>query len=223
MASYIYAGTNRLAMVKPDGSIYYYHNDHLGTPLAMTDSGGNTVWKVAYDPFGKAQVDSASTVINNFRFPGQYYDEETGLHYNWHRYYDPGSGRYLTADPIGMIEESNLYVYVKNNPNTFIDPKGLKGCGPGSGFKEWIIPDYPFGLNFLKCCNQHDDCYGCKGKALGKNRRDCDLEFCKCLIKVYISEGGYLLPSGPITPIAYCVAVIGLGEDAFNSARQCCP
>jgi RHS repeat-associated protein len=162
-------------------------------------------------------------VTNNFRFPGQYYDEESGLHYNWHRYYDPRTGKYMTADPIGLSEEVNLYTYVKNNPNRFIDPQGLKGCGPGSGFKEWIIPDYPFGLNFLKCCNKHDDCYGCEGKALGKNQRDCDLEFCKCLIKVYLSEWGYLLPLGPLTPIAYCVAVIGRGEGPFNSARQCCP
>jgi RHS repeat-associated protein len=223
IVSYVYAGMNRLAKVESSGAIYYYHNDHLGTPLAMTDSTGTIVWKAAYNPFGKAEVDPSSTVTNNFRFPGQYYDSESGLYYNWYRYYDPGTGRYVTADPIWLSEEANLYTYARNNPNTFIDPQGLKGCGPGSGFKEWIIPDFPFGLNFLKCCNKHDDCYGCEGKALGKNRRDCDLEFCKCLIKVYLSEWGFLRNVGPLTPIAYCLGVIGLGEGPFNSARQCCP
>jgi len=81
---------------------YYYHNDHLGTPQVMTGDNGTIVWKAAYNPFGMAEVDAASTVINNFRFPGQYYDEETGLHYNWHRYYDPWTGRYLRGDPIGL-------------------------------------------------------------------------------------------------------------------------
>ena len=71
---------------------------------------GNVVWKAAYDPFGEAQVDPSSTVTNNFRFPGQYYDEESGLHYNWHRYYDPRTGRYVTADPIGIEGgENHLY------------------------------------------------------------------------------------------------------------------
>ena len=125
--SYIYAGGNRLAMIDDGGNHFYYHNDHLGTPLAMTDAGGTVVWKAAYDPFGEAQVDSSSTITNNFRFPGQYYDEESGLHYNYHRYYDPRTGRYVTADPMGGDGGVNLFVYVSNNPLDFIDPLGLMG------------------------------------------------------------------------------------------------
>jgi RHS repeat-associated protein len=68
----------------------------------MTNESGSVVWSAAYTPFGKAEVDGSSTQTNNFRFPGQYYDAESGLHYNWHRYYDPKTGRYLTADPIGL-------------------------------------------------------------------------------------------------------------------------
>lgn len=66
-------------------------------------------------------------MVNNFRFRGQYYDSETGLHYNWHRYYDPKTGRYLTADPIGLAGGINPYVYVQNDPINMIDPYGLFG------------------------------------------------------------------------------------------------
>jgi RHS repeat-associated protein len=61
----------------------------------------------------------------NLRFAGQYYDSETGLHYNYHRYYDPSTGRYLTADPIGSAGGINLYNYVGGNPVNMVDPFGL--------------------------------------------------------------------------------------------------
>ena len=123
LADYIYAGTQRLAMVKPDNSVYYYHNDHLGTPLAMTNQAQQVVWSASYLPFGEAVI-VTETVKNNFRFPGQYYDAETGLHYNYHRYYDPATGRYVSADPIGLDGGINLFAYVENNPLNWIDPSG---------------------------------------------------------------------------------------------------
>jgi hypothetical protein len=72
--------------------VYYFHNDHLGTPQVMTDQAGRVVWQAEYDVFGKAAVNEdpdgdGKAVTNNLRFPGQYYDAETGLHYNWNRYH----------------------------------------------------------------------------------------------------------------------------------------
>jgi RHS repeat-associated protein len=61
----------------------------------------------------------------NLRFPGQYADDETGLYYNWHRYYDPDTGRYLTPDPIGLAGGINPFLYCLNNPIIRSDPKGL--------------------------------------------------------------------------------------------------
>jgi len=87
-------------------SIYYYHFDHLGTPIMLTDSNQAIVWDATYDPFGKATVTTA-IITNNLRFPGQYYDSETGLHYNWHRYYWPETGRYVSAD-LWNISVANL-------------------------------------------------------------------------------------------------------------------
>lgn len=108
----------------PEGSIYYYHNDHLGTPKTLTDESGSAVWQADYTPFGTARI-VVCAIENNLRFPGQYYDAETGLHHNWHRYYDPDTGRYLTPDPIGLAGGINPYVYADNNPVNYMDPKGL--------------------------------------------------------------------------------------------------
>ncbi len=109
--------------MKAAGAWYWFLCDHLGTPQKLIDNSGNLVWEAAYLPFGKARVITAD-IENNLRFPGQYFDAETGLHYNWHRYYDPELGRYITADPIGLEGGINLYAYVNGNPLNFIDPSG---------------------------------------------------------------------------------------------------
>jgi RHS repeat-associated protein len=99
-------------------------NDHLGTPKIVTDDAGEVVWKADYQPFGYVDI-AVNGIENNLRFAGQYYDEETGLHYNYHRYYDPRTGRYLTPDPIGLAGGINLFAYVQNNPINAVDPLGL--------------------------------------------------------------------------------------------------
>jgi RHS repeat-associated protein len=123
---YPYRGTSRLALVDVSTEeIYYYGNDQLGTPQILTDSTNTVVWEAVYKPFGEADVNPNSSVVNNFRFPGQYYDSETDLYYNYHRYYDPSTGRYLTPDPIELAGGINLYLYANGNPINEIDPFGL--------------------------------------------------------------------------------------------------
>ncbi len=111
-------------------SIYYAHNDHLGTSHMLSNESGVAVWRAVYDPFGKATVnedldDDGNSVTLNMRFPGQYYDTESGLHYNYFRHYNPETGRYITSDPIGLSGGSNTYSYVLSNPIAYIDALGL--------------------------------------------------------------------------------------------------
>jgi len=120
----VYLNGQPLALIE-NNQIYYDYNDHLGTPQVITDNNKTLAWKADYDPFGKATVTTES-VANNIRFPDQYYDTETGLHYNWNRYYDPFSGRYITSDPIGLAGGINTYGYVSGNPMNWFDPDGAE-------------------------------------------------------------------------------------------------
>jgi len=104
---------------------YYYIDDHLAAPQIITDDTGAIAWRGIYSPFGDVNVASGNSIVNNIRFPGQYFDAETGLHYNWHRYYDPATGRYISADPIGLYGGLNLYAYVSNDPVNWVDSWGL--------------------------------------------------------------------------------------------------
>ncbi|MCD4677664.1 MAG: RHS domain-containing protein, partial [Desulfobacula sp.] len=120
-------GTDPLFM-KIGTEYYFYHNDHLGTPQKMTAVNGAVVWSAKYSSFLKANVDPLSIITNNLRAGGQYYDDETGLHYNYQRYYDPIIGRYIKEDPIGFDGGINFYNYVFSNPTSLFDPYGLLSC-----------------------------------------------------------------------------------------------
>ncbi|WNO11135.1 RHS repeat-associated core domain-containing protein [Teredinibacter sp. KSP-S5-2] len=112
-----------VAMVQ-DGEVYHYHLDHLGTPQELSNAKGKIVWKARYKTYGNVAYKEVDDIDNNIRFQGQYFDEETGLHYNRHRYYDPSVGQFITQDPIGLLGGVNNYQYAPN-PTGWIDPFGL--------------------------------------------------------------------------------------------------
>jgi RHS repeat-associated protein len=123
-------------------SLWYVHTDHLNRPIKMTDVNKNVVWDAMYWPFGAVYLITGSAT-NNMRFPGQYFLLETGLHYNWHRHYDPTIGRYLQADPLRFIDGPSLYTYVSSAPTMNVDPSGLQAITTIPGAPPIAIPDYP--------------------------------------------------------------------------------
>jgi len=110
--------------------VAYYQHNHLQTPIQAIDKTGRVVWAAAYNAFGEATIITPAatqeipTIVSNLRLPGQYFDEETGLHYNWHRYYDNQTGRYVTEDPLGVYGGVGLYGYVRHSPVYYRDEDG---------------------------------------------------------------------------------------------------
>lgn len=109
-------------------SVNYVHADALNTPRAITDENGKALWTWAFsgNPFGEQMPSSSAGYTYNLRFPGQYFDQETQISYNINRYYDPITGRYTQADPIGLGgRQPSWYAYVDGNPLDKTDPLGL--------------------------------------------------------------------------------------------------
>ncbi|WP_225980180.1 RHS repeat domain-containing protein [Paracidovorax avenae] len=136
-----------------DFAAYYYQCDQIGAPQELTDEQGRIVWAASYQVWGqtralqvmrtgtddaavftqaeralalaaKGDVQALSFVEQPLRFQGQYFDGETGLHYNRFRYYDPVTGRFVHQDPIGLAGGSNLFFFAPNTAR-WIDPLGL--------------------------------------------------------------------------------------------------
>jgi RHS repeat-associated protein len=103
---------------------YYVFSDHLGTPNLIENDAHEVVWQARIAPFGAAAVQDGSRIECHLRWPGHYFDAETGLHYNRFRYYDPVLGRYLQSDPWGIAGGANLYAYF-SNPLAAVDVRGL--------------------------------------------------------------------------------------------------
>ncbi len=125
----------RVPVANGDARVMFYHCDQIGTPLMMTDEAGEVVWEATYKAWGEAPevierasaVSGGEAVKNPLRFQGQFVDEETGLHYNRYRYYDPATGRFVSKDPIGLAGGINVYQYAPNAVQ-WIDPLGLATC-----------------------------------------------------------------------------------------------
>ena len=145
--------------------IYYIHPDHLNTPRVIANQAGTIVWRWDQgEPFGNDPPnDNPFGVVAfefNLRFPGQYFDRETGLAYNYFRDYDPKLGRYVQSDPLGLAGGINTYTYVINNPVSLIDPEGLFGTTLGGlqrgvTLNEAIEMGAPRGGSGRDCCGSN--------------------------------------------------------------------
>jgi len=190
----VWLGDTPVATLRPNGSaitIYYVHTDHLNTPKIVSQPSSNkAAWRWDQDPFGSLATQQnpqgLGTFVYNLRFPGQYYDSETGTFYNYARDFDPQVGRFIEADPIGLDGGINSYRYAVDNPLSYSDRSGLidpykylprPTIPPSNGN---VIPGYtpqdgictvPGAVGramnsnpcILGCCKAHDDCYTANG------------------------------------------------------------
>jgi RHS repeat-associated protein len=127
---HVYLGEMPVAVIGSGGGVYYVHSDHLGTPRQILSTTQQLRWRWDLaDPFGanapNANPQGLGSFAYNLRLPGQYFDAESGLHYNTYRDYDPRLGRYIESDPIGLAGGVNTYAYVNSNPLNWVDPFGL--------------------------------------------------------------------------------------------------
>ena len=208
------------------------HPDHLGTPQKLTDSTGAVVWSADYKPFGETTV-TVSTIINNLRFPGQYYDQETGLNYNYFRDYNPAIGKYVESDPLyfGIVrmtasglkigfpllkprkqKDISLYLYVGDNPINLVDPLGLYASCPLNTYCPGA-PKYNWGpLSPAQCI--------CWCKQLNKTPEDQ----CKCMSEPFGDDDLYdacmKCNSKGLSEKEACVCACKLGAE--KSAEKGC-
>jgi RHS repeat-associated protein len=133
---YVWLGMTPIAVFTPDPVnaanpplTSYIHADHIDTPRAVVDQNDKLRWRWMAEPFGTSVAETNPANLGafsfNLRFPGQYFDQESGLNYNWWRSYDAVTGRYITSDPVGLDGGLNTFLYVVGDPINYIDPNGL--------------------------------------------------------------------------------------------------
>ena len=199
-------------------TIAYYHHDHLGTPIQATDRSGIIVWSAQYSAFGRANIttptatDDKPVIASSLRFPGQVEDAETGLYYNWHRYYDPELGRYVTADPIGLDGGINFYAYVGGEPVNGVDVNGL------------LIPGRDCGKKEEEQIKKAEDKIR---KKLGKGCSECDKDACvpcKYIEELKKAVNSVIVACMRINPKGNCAEedpVLNIEPGGFSNPKKC--
>lgn len=203
----------------------YIETDHLGTPRVVIDAGSNQAlwrWPLTGSAFGEHAPDedvfnTGKNYLFNLRFPGQYFDAESGLHYNYFRDYEPGTGSYIQSDPIGLFGGMNTYAYVDSMPLIGTDPFGLDrimDCAMG-GF-----------------CNPSDEDWFDHGDPLPSNKG----EFNECVfncargwkigVPCYLFAVGVGLGAGSMaglcSPPTSAVTGLTVASGAFTAANYGC-
>jgi RHS repeat-associated protein len=246
---------------------YAIQSDHLNTPRRLVQSDGQVAWQWSYSAFGDEQPTIAknrfantnlnqsfgsttvATVTFNLRYPGQYFDQESNLHYNYHRSYSATTGRYTQSDPIGLDGGWNRYSYVEGNPLSFTDPLGLDpwwkenpdpwypktkappfqcrpdgnpwGWGCGDKDTDHRVPDVVGGVNMIPACRTHDACYDSASKP-GASKAQCDTQFKNDIYELcrQAGRGDYYCKS---LSYSYFKGVDVGGGDAWNNAKKAKP
>jgi len=117
---YVWLEGRAIAVIE-GGVTHYIRTDHIGRPVFATDGAGTKVWEATYLPSGG--VDTSTGTPITLRFPGQWFQSDSGLHQNWMRDYDPTTGRYIQADPLGLVDGASVYAYARQNPGRYVDPR----------------------------------------------------------------------------------------------------
>lgn len=155
-----------------NGQSYFFHQDGLGSIIAITDTSGQKVQSYDYDSFGNPT--QTTNFRNSYLFTAREYDEETGLYYYRARYYDPKVGRFISKDPIGFNGgDVNLYRYVSNNPVNATDPSGLYAAVMWRGIV-WVLPRIGVVIPLI---TPKDECEKDKNERCRKEIEDCS-ELC---------------------------------------------
>lgn len=252
---FIYIGSAPVGIMAGSGAATYtyaVYADQAGAPRTVQEPDTQDVvwrWETTAAPFGEtlpdADPDGDSKVFElNLRFPGQFYDAESGLHYNMNRDYAPALGRYIESDPVGLSGGISTYAYVDSQPLDKIDPMGLFTSGMSSYFtSEWgryiacmyqsppgegngcgaegkdTVNQFIPQETFMQCCNAHDVCWG----TCYADRRDCDLKFLYCMLKRCLrSRAGELPLCAVQVPMFYGGVSSFVGTSAYNAAQSRC-
>jgi RHS repeat-associated protein len=211
-------------------TLNFVHVDHLNTPRLITNASQQAVWKWDQDePFGDSVADENPSSLGTFefdhRFPGQYFDKESNLAYNYFREYDPGLASYKQSDPIGLRGGVNTYAYVDMNPLVFSDWFGLQGLSRDRGRPNEVPgrdrpnPSGPAIVSQNSVANQalvrKYDCYiSCRNSV----RSQCNafIGFCSAGVIVF-AETGPIAVVGALSCVGTGLAVRAQGDGYCSS------